>query len=175
MVKHTEKVDYSVLEKVECPDDLRKLSIAELNTLAEEIRRLIIETVAFRGGHLAASLGAVELALALHYVFNTPQDKIVWDVGHQAYAHKIITGRKRDFASLRTRGGISGFPRREESIYDTFNVGHSGTSISAAAGFMEAKSLKGEKDKVIAVIGDGSLTTGMAFEGLNWTGARKKT
>jgi len=174
VVKHTEKVDYSVLEKVECPDDLRKLSIAELNTLAEEIRRLIIETVAFRGGHLAASLGAVELALALHYVFNTPQDKIVWDVGHQAYAHKIITGRKRDFASLRTRGGISGFPRREESIYDTFNVGHSGTSISAAAGFMEAKSLKGEKDKVIAVIGDGSLTTGMAFEGLNWTGARKK-
>lgn len=174
MVKQTETVNYSVLEKIEYPKDLRKFTPAELNTLAEEIRDLIIRTVALRGGHLAASLGAVELALALHYVFHTPQDKIVWDVGHQAYAHKIITGRKKDFAGLRTQGGISGFPRREESPYDTFNVGHSGTSISAAAGFVEAKSLRGEKDKVIAVIGDGSMTTGMAFEGLNWSGARKK-
>jgi 1-deoxy-D-xylulose-5-phosphate synthase len=174
LVKQLEKVDYSVLEKVGFPEDLRKLSIAELNTLAQEIRQLIINTVASRGGHLAASLGAVELALALHYVFNTPQDKIVWDVGHQAYAHKIITGRKKDFENLRQQEGISGFPRREESVYDTFDVGHSGTSISAAAGFMEAESLKGAGNKTIAVIGDGSMTTGMAFEGLNWTGARKK-
>lgn len=174
MVKQTETVNYSVLEKVENPEDLRKLNIAELNTLAKEVRDLIIHTVAARGGHLAASLGAVELALALHYVFHTPQDKIVWDVGHQTYAHKIITGRKKDFPGLRTQAGISGFPRREESPYDTFNVGHSGTSISAAAGFVEAKHLKQEKEKVIAVIGDGSMTAGMAFEGLNWTGARKK-
>ncbi|HRS97225.1 MAG TPA: 1-deoxy-D-xylulose-5-phosphate synthase N-terminal domain-containing protein, partial [Smithella sp.] len=137
LVKQTETVNYSVLEKIEYPKDLRKFTPAELNTLAEEIRDLIIRTVALRGGHLAASLGAVELALALHYVFHTPQDKIVWDVGHQAYAHKIITGRKKDFADLRTQGGISGFPRREESPYDTLNVGHSGTSISAAAGFVE--------------------------------------
>ena len=174
MVKQQETVDYSVLQKVEFPQDLRKLSIAELNTLAQEIRRLIIDTVALRGGHLASSLGAVELALALHFVFNTPQDKIIWDVGHQSYAHKIITGRKESFSSLRLRGGISGFPRREESIYDVFNVGHSGTSISAAAGFAQAKCLKGEKDKIIAVIGDGSMTTGMAFEALNWAGDSKK-
>jgi 1-deoxy-D-xylulose-5-phosphate synthase len=174
LVKSTDTVPYSVLEKIEYPEDLRRLTMAELSTLAEEIRTLIIRTVARRGGHLAASLGAVELALALHYVFRTPRDKIIWDVGHQAYAHKIITGRKKDFADLRTQGGISGFPRREESPYDAFNVGHSGTSISAAAGFVEARYLRGDKDKVIAVIGDGSMTTGMAFEGLNWAGARKK-
>ncbi len=174
LVKQQETVDYSVLQKIEFPQDLRKLSIAELNTLAQEVRRLIIDTVALRGGHLASSLGAVELALALHFVFNTPQDKIIWDVGHQSYAHKIITGRKESFSSLRLRGGISGFPRREESIYDVFNVGHSGTSISAAAGFAQAKCLKGEKDKIIAVIGDGSMTTGMAFEALNWAGDSKK-
>ena len=174
MVKQPEKVDYSVLKKVNLPADIRGLSIAELNALSQEIRELIIHTVASRGGHLASSLGAVELTLALHYVFNTPQDKIIWDVGHQAYAHKIITGRKDDFAGLRTQNGISGFPRREESVYDVFNVGHSGTSISAAAGFTEAGCLKGLTNKVIAVIGDGSMTAGMAFEGLNWTGDRKK-
>ncbi len=174
MVKQPETVNYSVLKDVECPADIRKLSIAELNSLAREIRELIINTVSFRGGHLASSLGAVELTLALHYVFNTPQDKIIWDVGHQAYAHKIITGRKNDFEHLRKRDGISGFPRREESPYDSFNVGHSGTSISAAAGFTEAGCLKGDKKKIIAVIGDGSMTTGMAFEGLNWSGDRKK-
>ena len=163
MVKQPEKVDYSVLEKVNFPQDLKALTIAELNTLAQEIRDLIINTVASRGGHLASSLGAVELALALHFVFNTPQDKIVWDVGHQAYEHKIITGRKESFSSLRRQGGISGFPRREESVYDVFNVGHSGTSISVAAGFAQAKCLKGENDKIIAVIGDGSMTTGLAF------------
>jgi len=171
-MKLPETVSYSVLQNVSYPADIRKLNIAELNTLAREIRSLIIHTVASSGGHLASSLGVVELTLALHYVFNTPQDKLVWDVGHQSYAHKIITGRKDKFATLRRQGGISGFPKREESIYDTFNVGHSGTSIAAAAAFAEAQSLRGGQVKNIAVIGDGSLTTGMAFEGLNWSGAR---
>ena len=174
MVKQPETVNYSVLKDVEFPADIRGLNIAQLNTLAREIRELIINTVSSSGGHLASSLGTVELTLALHYVFNTPQDKIIWDVGHQAYAHKIITGRKNVFAGLRKQNGISGFPRREESPYDVFDVGHSGTSISAAAGFTEAGCLKGDKNKIIAVIGDGSMTTGMAFEGLNWVGDRKK-
>jgi len=174
LVKPVETVSYGVLQNVEFPADIRGLNIAELNTLAREIRELIIQTVSSRGGHLASSLGTVELTLALHYVFDTPQDKIVWDVGHQAYAHKIITGRKKDFVNLRKQDGISGFPRREESSYDVFNVGHSGTSISAAAGFTEAGCLKGDRKKIIAVIGDGSMTTGMAFEGLNWAGDRKK-
>ena len=174
MVKQQETVNYSVLKNVEFPADIRKLDIAQLNTLAQEIRSLIINTVASSGGHLASSLGTVELTLALHYVFNTPQDKIIWDVGHQTYAHKIITGRKGKFATLRRQNGLSGFPRREESLYDVFNVGHSGTSISAASGFTEAGSLKGNSNKIIAVIGDGSMTTGMAFEGLNWTGDREK-
>nr|HPK54107.1 1-deoxy-D-xylulose-5-phosphate synthase [Smithellaceae bacterium] len=174
LIKKQEIVSYSVLPDINYPADIRKLNLAELSKLAQEIRDLIISTVASSGGHLASSLGTVELTLALHYVFNTPQDKIVWDVGHQAYAHKIITGRKDAFSTLRKKGGISGFPRREESPFDTFNVGHSGTSISAAAGFAEANCLKGLPRKVIAVIGDGSMTTGMAFEGLNWTGDRKK-
>ena len=174
MVKQKETRNYSDLQKVNYPDDIRKLNNAELNTLAQEIRDLIINTVASSGGHLASSLGAVEIALALHFVFNTPQDKIIWDVGHQTYAHKIITGRKDQFSTLRKEGGISGFPKREESVYDVFNVGHSGTSISAAAGFAQAKCLKGERDKIIAVIGDGSMTTGMAFEALNWAGDCKK-
>lgn len=174
MVKQLKKVNYSVLQNIEYPADIRKLNMPELNTLAQEIRSLMINTVATSGGHLASSLGAVELTLALHYVFNTPQDKIVWDVGHQSYTHKIITGRKDKFSTLRKQNGLSGFPRREESIYDTFNVGHSGTSISAASGFAEAGCLKGDNKKIIAVIGDGSMTTGMAFEGLNWAGAREK-
>jgi 1-deoxy-D-xylulose-5-phosphate synthase len=174
LVKQQKTVKYGVLQKIEFPADIRKLNTAELNTLAREIRSLMINTVATSGGHLASSLGTVELTLALHYVFNTPQDKIVWDVGHQSYTHKIITGRKNKFATLRKQNGISGFPRREESIYDVFNVGHSGTSISAASGFTEAGSLKGYSNKIIAVIGDGSMTTGMAFEGLNWAGDREK-
>jgi len=173
-MKPLETVDYPVLANVNYPADLRLLSIAELNTLASEIRTLIINTVASTGGHLASSLGTVELTLALHYVFNTPDDKLIWDVGHQSYAHKIVTGRKEKFHTLRRRGGLSGFPKREESAYDAFNVGHSGTSIAAAAAFAEAQCLKGEHHKTIAVIGDGSLTTGMAFEGLNWTGDRDK-
>jgi 1-deoxy-D-xylulose-5-phosphate synthase len=174
LVKQLKKVNYSVLQKIEYPADIRKLNMAELNTLAQEIRSLMINTVATSGGHLASSLGTVELTLALHYVFNTPQDKIVWDVGHQSYTHKIITGRKDKFSTLRKQNGLSGFPRREESIYDTFNVGHSGTSISAASGFTEAGRLKGDSKKIIAVIGDGSMTTGIAFEGLNWAGDREK-
>ncbi len=174
MVKQQDPVNYSVLSDINYPPDIRKLDLAQMNKLAQEIRDLIIKTVAARGGHLASSLGMVELTLALHYVFNTPEDKIVWDVGHQAYAHKIITGRKDKFGTLRTKDGISGFPRREESDYDTFNVGHSGTSISAAAGFAEANCLKEIRRKIIAVIGDGSMTTGLAFEGLNWAGDRKK-
>jgi 1-deoxy-D-xylulose-5-phosphate synthase len=163
-----------MLEKINSPSDIKNLQLAELEILAGEIREKIIETVSRTGGHLAPSLGTVELTLALHYVFDTPRDRIVWDVGHQAYAHKIVTGRRDRFHTLRQKDGISGFTRREESPYDTFNAGHSSTSISAAAGIAEARCLKGEDFKVIVVIGDGSLTAGMAFEALNWAGDRKK-
>jgi 1-deoxy-D-xylulose-5-phosphate synthase len=169
-----EKKNPSVLAKVDFPEDVRRLSLTELNHLAEEIREMMIATVSKRGGHLASSLGTVELTLALHYVFDTPRDRLVWDVGHQAYTHKIITGRKERFDTLRQKGGISGFPKRAESPYDTFDVGHSGTSISAAAGMAEARCLKGENFRIIAVIGDGAMSAGMAFEGLNWTGDRRK-
>ena len=164
----------SILDKVNSPEDIRGLELAELNVLATEIREKIIETVSKNGGHLSPSLGTVELTLAIHYVFDTPRDKLIWDVGHQTYAHKIITGRKDQFHTLRQKGGISGFPRREESIYDVFSVGHSSTSVSASAGIAEARCLKNEDFKVIAVIGDGSMTAGMAFEGLNWAGDRNK-
>ena len=170
----SDEMKQAVLAKINDPKDIRRLSLAELTRLAEEIREMMIETVAKRGGHLASSLGVVELTLALHYVFDTPRDRLIWDVGHQAYAHKIITGRKGRFDTHRQRGGISGFPKREESPYDTFDVGHSGTSISAAAGMAEARCLKGEDFKIIAVIGDGSISAGMAFEGLNWAGDRRK-
>jgi 1-deoxy-D-xylulose-5-phosphate synthase len=163
-----------ILSRVNFPEDIRRLSRTELSDLAEEIREIMIETVSKRGGHLASSLGTVELTLAIHYVFDTPRDRLIWDVGHQAYAHKIITGRKDRFDTLRQKGGISGFPKREESPYDVFDVGHSGTSISAAAGIAEARCIKGEDFRIIAVIGDGSMSAGMAFEGLNWTGDRKK-
>jgi len=138
--------------------------------LAQEIREEIISICSRTGGHLAPSLGVVELTLALHYVFDTPKDRLIWDVGHQAYAHKLLTGRKREFKTLRQHGGISGFPKREESIYDPFGTGHSGTSISAAVGIAEARDLRGEDFKVVAVIGDGGLTAGMAFEALNCAG-----
>ncbi|PKN32721.1 MAG: 1-deoxy-D-xylulose-5-phosphate synthase [Deltaproteobacteria bacterium HGW-Deltaproteobacteria-19] len=162
------------LTEIQSPADIRGLEISQLSLLAEEIRTLIIQTVSVNGGHLASSLGAVELTLAIHKVFDTPRDKLVWDVGHQAYAHKIITERRERFSTLRRRGGISGFPKREESPYDVFNVGHSGTSISAATGIAEARCLQGNAFKVIVVIGDGSMTSGMAYEGLNWAGDRKK-
>jgi 1-deoxy-D-xylulose-5-phosphate synthase len=163
-----------VLDRVNIPEDIRRLSIDELARLAGELRLRILETVSQTGGHLASSLGAVELTLAIHYVFDTPRDRLIWDVGHQSYAHKLITGRKDRFHTLRQRGGISGFPKRAESVYDVFDVGHSGTSISAASGIAEARCLKGEDFKVIAVIGDGSMTSGMAYEGLNWSGDRHK-
>ena len=163
-----------MLERINSPTDVKLLRQDELEVLAEDIRKVIIETCSRNGGHLAPSLGAVELALAIHYVFDAPRDRVVWDVGHQAYAHKLITGRRETFHTLRKSGGVCGFPRREESPYDTFSVGHSSTSISAAAGMAEARCLRGESHKVVAVIGDGSMTAGMAFEGLNWAGDRKK-
>ncbi len=163
-----------LLDGINDPAALRLLKPEQLPRLAEELREEIIGTIAKTGGHLASSLGVVELTIALHYVFNTPEDKIIWDVGHQSYAHKIITGRREQFHTLRQYGGASGFPRREESSYDTFNVGHSSTSISAALGMAQSRCLKGERHKVIAVIGDGSLMAGIALEGLNHAGHLKK-
>lgn len=159
-----------MLESVNSPDDIKKLNIDQLRQLAEEIRQFLIHNVSKTGGHLASNLGVVELTLALHKVFSTPTDKIIWDVGHQTYVHKIITGRKGKFDRLRCIDGIAGFPKTEESPHDCFNTGHSSTSISAALGFAKARDLKGEKYSVIAVIGDGALTGGMAFEALNDAG-----
>jgi 1-deoxy-D-xylulose-5-phosphate synthase len=163
-----------ILDSINNPEDLRKLSQEELSALATELREQIIDVVSRTGGHLAPSLGVVELTIALHYAFNTPQDKIVWDVGHQAYAHKLLTGRRDRFHTLRQFGGISGFPKREESPCDHFDVGHASTSISAALGMIAARDIKGEDFRVIAVIGDGSISAGLAFEGLNQAGHLKK-
>ncbi len=159
-----------LLDKINGPDDLKKLKTEELITLAAELREIVLETVAKTGGHLASNLGCVELTLALHYCFNSPQDHIIWDVGHQAYIHKIITGRREQFHTQRQYGGISGFPKRSESPHDAFGTGHSSTSISAALGMAVARDLKGGENKVIAVIGDGSMTAGIAFEALNQAG-----
>ncbi len=159
-----------VLENIYSPLDLKKLKHPELIKLTREIREMILAVVSQRGGHLASSLGVVELTIALHRVFNTPYDKIIWDVGHQSYAHKIITGRRECFSALRTAAGISGFPRRQESPCDPFNVGHSSTSLSAALGMALARDLRQERNKVVAVIGDGALTGGMALEALNHAG-----
>ncbi|MBQ0015377.1 MAG: 1-deoxy-D-xylulose-5-phosphate synthase [Bacteroidales bacterium] len=156
------------LEKINIPSDLKQLTIPQLEMLSGELRQYIIDTLANHPGHLASSLGTVELSIALHYVFNTPDDKLVWDVGHQAYAHKILTGRRDRFATIRTYGGLSGFPRRDESEYDAFGTGHSSTSISAVLGMAVASQLQGLTDRQhIAVIGDGSMTGGEAFEALN--------
>jgi 1-deoxy-D-xylulose-5-phosphate synthase len=163
-----------LLDTINNPQDLKKLPPEVLPQLAQEIREKIISTVARTGGHLAPSLGVVELSIALHYVFDCPRDKIVWDVGHQAYAHKLLTGRQDRFHTLRQHGGISGFPKRCESPYDAFDTGHSSTSISAALGIASAHCLKGECNRVIAVIGDGSMTAGIAFEGLNNAGDLNK-
>jgi 1-deoxy-D-xylulose-5-phosphate synthase len=159
-----------LLDGIEGPEDFRELSIKDLETLAQEIREAILDVVSQTGGHLAPSLGVVELTLALHYVFHTPEDKIVWDVGHQAYAHKLVTGRKGLFHTLRQYGGISGFPKPSESLYDAFATGHSSTSLSAALGLAVARDFQGKGSKVVAVIGDGSMTAGLAFEGLNHAG-----
>lgn len=164
---------YKFLNKVDSPADIKKFSIDELRELCAEIRHYMIECCAVNPGHLGSSLGAVELMVGLHYVYNTPDDKLVFDVGHQAYAHKIITGRREAFRKNRMKDGISGFPKRSESEYDAFGAGHSSTSISAALGFAEAAKQQGRPDKAVALIGDGSLTGGLALEGLNNAGASK--
>ena len=164
-------MEYPVLDKINTPDDLKKLSQDELEQLCTDLRKYIVQVLSTHPGHLASGLGVVELAVALHYVFNTPDDKLVWDVGHQAYPHKILTGRKRQFETIRSYGGISGFPKMSESEYDSFGTGHSSTSISAALGMAVAAHLKGNDTRNhIAVIGDGSMTGGMAFEALNNAG-----
>ncbi len=159
-----------MLERIHSPADIRTLSLPELKVLAQDIRNSIVQTVSRTGGHLAPSLGVVELTLALHYIFDTPNDKLIWDVGHQSYAHKILTGRQEQFATLRQYKGLSGFPKLKESIYDAFETGHSSTSISAALGITLAKDLKNDTRRAIAVIGDGSMTAGLAFEALNHAG-----
>lgn len=157
----------SYLEKINSVEDLKKLKVSELPAYAEDVRQYICDTVRRQGGHLASNLGVVELTIALHYVFNCPKDKIVFDVGHQAYTHKIITGRRDSFYDLRSSNGVSGFPRRDESEYDSFSTGHSSTSLSAALGLARARDLAGGDENVIALIGDGALTGGMAYEALN--------
>lgn len=164
---------YRFLTGIDSPDELKKLSFDELNILAQEIREFLIDTVSKTGGHIASNLGVVELTIALHRVLNAPLDKIVWDVGHQTYVHKILTGRRDKFSTLRQMNGLSGFPKTEESLYDVFNTGHSSTSISAALGMARARDLKGESYTVSAVIGDGALTGGMALEALNDAGISK--
>ena len=156
-----------ILEKINNPNDIKRINPSEYATLAGEIRKFLIESVSKTGGHLASNLGAVELTMALHIVFDLPKDKIIWDVGHQSYTHKLLTGRKGGFSRLRKFGGMSGFPKREESDYDAFNTGHSSTSISAGVGYATARDIEGKTYKVVSVIGDGALTGGMAFEAFN--------
>ena len=160
----------SLLKHINFPKDLRQLKSEDLPYLAKELREFIINIVATKEGHLGASLGVVELTIALHYIFNTPEDVLVWDVGHQAYGHKLLTGRKAIFDTNRQLNGISGFPKRSESIFDTFGTGHASTSISAALGMAIASQLKGLQKHHIAIIGDASIASGMAFEGLNHAG-----
>lgn len=163
-----------LLEQINSPEDLKRIPASELKKLASELRQYIVDTLATHPGHLASSLGTVELTIALHYVFNTPDDRLIWDVGHQAYSHKILTGRREEFPSIRTFGGLSGFPKMDESEYDAFGTGHSSTSISAALGMAVASKLQGNTDRQhIAVIGDGSMTGGEAFEALNNAGVSK--
>src|SRR5215217_700175 len=160
-----------ILQTIDSPADLKKIPKEQLHQVCNELRQYIVDVVSVHGGHFAASLGVVELTVALHYIYNTPYDHLVWDVGHQAYGHKILTGRRDNFITNRKYKGLSGFPKRSESEYDTFGVGHSSTSISAALGMAMAAKYKGEKDrKAIAVIGDGSMTAGMAFEAMNHAG-----
>ncbi|HWZ02578.1 MAG TPA: 1-deoxy-D-xylulose-5-phosphate synthase N-terminal domain-containing protein, partial [Mucilaginibacter sp.] len=161
----------NLLKTINYPSDLKQLKVEELKQVCQELRQFIIDEVSVNGGHFAASLGVVELTVALQYVLNTPYDQLVWDVGHQAYGHKILTGRRDIFHTNRVYKGLSGFPKRSESEYDTFGVGHSSTSISAALGMAVASQYKGETDRQhVAVIGDGAMTAGMAFEALNHAG-----
>ncbi|MCF7695317.1 1-deoxy-D-xylulose-5-phosphate synthase, partial [Mycetohabitans sp. B2] len=161
---------YDLLKTIDDPAALRRLERRQLQPLADELRAFVLDSVSQTGGHLSSNLGTVELTIALHYVFDTPADRIVWDVGHQTYPHKILTGRRDQMSTLRQLGGISGFPRRCESEYDTFGTAHSSTSISAALGMAIASQLKGEDRYAIAVIGDGAMTAGEAFEALNNAG-----
>ena len=163
----------NILSNINSPQDLKSLSLKDLEQLSREIREYILEVVSKNGGHLAPNLGVVELTLALHSIFDAPNDKIIWDVGHQSYTHKIITGRREEFKTLREFGGLSGFPKAEESIYDCFDTGHSSTSISLALGYAKARDLSGEDYNVAAVIGDGALTGGLAYEALNNGGVLK--
>ena len=164
-------MSYPLLETIDDPADLRELSVEQLSVIAVELRRFIIDIVATKEGHLGASLGVVELTLALHYAFSTPDDKLIWDVGHQAYGHKIITGRRDNFETNREFNGLSGFPKMQESVYDAFGTGHSSTSISAALGMAIASKIQGNTARHhIAVIGDASIASGMAFEALNHAG-----
>ena len=156
-----------VLEKIKKANDIKNLADSELPVLAQEIRDFLVESLSKTGGHLASNLGVVELTMALHKVFHLPEDKIIWDVGHQSYTHKILTGRTEGFSDLRKLGGMSGFPKRAESDCDSFDTGHSTTSISAGLGYVRARDIKGEDYNVVAVIGDGSFTGGMAFEAIN--------
>ena len=162
-----------VIDKVNFPEDVKKLTMDEKRELADELREKIINTVSKTGGHLASNLGVVELTIALHSCFNMPEDKIVWDVGHQTYVHKMLTGRKDRFDTLRKMNGLAGFPRTSESEYDSFDAGHSSTSISVALGMARARDILGKKNKVVAVIGDGALTGGMALEAMNDAGISK--
>ena len=164
----------SILAGIDSPASLKKLSTREAEALAEEIRKIIVETVSHNGGHLSSNLGVIELTIALHMVFSSPEDAIVWDVGHQCYAHKLLTGRAARFSTIRKKGGLSGFPRRDESPHDVFGTGHASTSISAAYGILTARRMQGSSGKVVAVIGDGALTGGMAYEALSHAGENKK-
>ena len=161
----------AILDRIHSPADLKGLSKAELTQLADEVRAFLIDTCSRTGGHIGAGLGVVELTVALHHVFNTPADQLVWDVGHQGYPHKVLTGRRARFESLHQEEGLSGFLKRSESEYDAFGAGHAATSISAAYGMAAGRDLKGEEFEVVAVIGDGSLSSGLAYEGLNNAGA----
>jgi len=165
-----EELNTPLLDKIDSPADLRKLPESQLKNVVEELRQYLLHTVSKIGGHFAASLGVTELTVALHYLYNTPEDRLVWDVGHQAYIHKILTGRKDRLHTIRQWGGLAPFPKRDESEYDTFGVGHSSTSIGAALGMSIAAKNTGKNRKCVAIIGDGSITAGMAFEALNHAG-----
>jgi len=166
--------NYQFLNSINLPEDLRKLDVQDLRTVCAEVREFLIDCVSKTGGHLGAGLGTVELTVALHYVFQTPEDKLVWDVGHQAYPHKILTGRKGRMETIRKLGGLSGFLKRTESEFDTFGAGHASTAISAALGIAAARDLEKKDYKVVAIVGDGSMTGGMAYEGMNNAGVLKK-
>ena len=166
----SERPSTPLLDQIDSPQDLKKLEISQLSELADQLRLYLLYAVGQTGGHFGAGLGVVELTVALHYVFNTPKDRLVWDVGHQAYPHKILTGRRKKMDTLRQKGGISGFLKRSESVYDHFGAGHSSTSISAALGMAVARDKLRKQNNIVAGIGDGAMSAGMAYEGVNTAG-----